>query len=122
VWIVATALLGLPPKDTFEPSEYPSQVHNYTFVLKDFQGFITGGVTVGATYHYIAKYAVEELLIGRNMREDLFTKCIYKNWMYRSYLPLASHTQFVEARVKEAKIVSVTERSKMLWSTECLCH
>jgi hypothetical protein len=32
------------------------------------------------------------------------------------YLPLASHTQFVEAGVKEAKNVSITDRSEMLRS------
>jgi hypothetical protein len=40
----------------------------------------------------------------------------YKSWMYSTYLPLASQTQFVEAGVKEAKIVSQLDRSEQLRS------
>jgi hypothetical protein len=39
-----------------------------------------------------------------------------KEFLYYMYLPLASHTQFVEAGVKEAKNVSITDRSEMLRS------
>jgi hypothetical protein len=114
--IVASAMLQRDPKDTFDPPEHPSPVHKKSFNLKNFQEFVYNGVTVGETYEPMALHAALQLIDGAVDIRDMSSPTIVHTWMYSTYLPLASHTQFVEAGVKEAKIVSQSDRSEPLRS------
>jgi hypothetical protein len=114
--IVARIILEQPPKEAFDPPEHASQVHKRSFVLLDFQEFIASGIDVGNVYEPMTLHVAQLLLEGVDMR-DMTAPTVYQAWMYSTYLPLASHTQFVEAGVKEAKIVSQSDRSEQLRSS-----
>jgi hypothetical protein len=118
--IVATAIIQREQQEVFDPPDYYSPVHKKSFNLKKFQEFIFNGITVGETYQVIAMHAAHKLLQGVDLRDmsaiPIDNVYDYRTWMYSTYLPLASHTQFVEAGVKEAKIVSTSDRSEPLRS------
>jgi hypothetical protein len=118
--VVAIAMLQLPPETlaTLSFDEvFPSAVHKRSIVLEDFLAFVRNNLVVdNEVYEPMALHVANMMLHeGTNIR-DMTSPSIYHNWMYSTYLPLASHTQFVEAGVKEAKIVSTTDRSEPLRS------
>ena len=85
------------------------------FDLWKFDHFVTGGVSILDNYDPFQLHVATLVLQDVDMR-DMTVPDIYKTWMHSFYLPLASQTQFVEAGVKEAKIVSTTDRSEQLRS------
>jgi hypothetical protein len=114
--IVAAAMLQQAPKASFQPPEHASPVHKKSFVLLDFQEFVHNGVPPGATYVPMTLHVAGDIIAKRVDYRDMSTPTIIHTWMHSTYLPLASHTQFVEAGVKEAKIVSQSDRSEPLRS------
>jgi hypothetical protein len=54
--------------------------------------------------------AAEMLLDGSELRDmNNANDTFIKKYLYAKYLPLASHTQFVKAGIKEAKNISPTD-------------
>lgn len=114
--VVARKMLKLAP--VLETNRhYGSDVHTHLVDVDKFTDFITSGVDAVDTYEPLALH-VARLIIedDEDMRDMKQAPSIYKSWMYSTYLPLASQTQFVEAGVKEAKIVSQSDRSEQLRS------
>jgi hypothetical protein len=101
-----------------DAEDFYSQVHKSTFSQKKYFEFIRDRqepVDNGTQYEPFAVRAANLLLGGSEFRNK-FHPYPMKHFMYEAYLPLASHTQFVEAGVKEAKIISCTDRSEQLRS------
>jgi hypothetical protein len=100
--------------------EFYSQVHDRSIHIPSFFEFIRSKAQPNATYQALSLEVAERLLEDpyfdlRDMDELGADKAL-KEYMYYRYLPLPSHTQFVEAGVKEAKNVSLTDRSEQLRS------
>ena len=105
-----------------------SEAHDRRLVIKDFCLFIhdyTKGNAVEAHTPEALK-AAERVLEGWDFRfKDLSSieddeELKLRRHMFASCLPLASHTQFVEFGVKEAKLVAQTNRSEELRSSHAI--
>jgi hypothetical protein len=99
-------------------AELDSEVHGRTFNLQSFHNFLQERVTRiddNTPYGPLVLGAANLLIGGFDLR-DKESPDPLKYQLYTNYLPLASHTQFVEAGVKEAKLVSCTDRSAALRS------
>jgi hypothetical protein len=115
---VVALVMTNQPLDPTSPKEYWSPVHSRTFDRSTFHEFLVERINNNAVpeqYEAFALRAADLLLGGSEFRDKLLPDPI-KHFMYSAYLPLASHTQFVEAGVKEAKIISCTDRSEPLRS------
>ena len=116
-YVVACVMTNRPLPPT-AGSIFTSKVHGRTIDLSLFYHFILQRVQRMPNrppYEYLAFHAANLLIGGYNFR-DKANLDPYKHFLYTTYLPLASHTQFVEAGVKEAKLVSCTDRSEALRS------
>jgi hypothetical protein len=106
----------------WDPPLFQSEVHgDRTFNLQSYHNFVETAIAAESKPNdeYDAMALVAAKLLLDNEDFDLRDKEDYdpiKSFMLSSYLPLASHTQFVEAGVKEAKIVSQSDRSEQLRS------
>ena len=103
--------------------EFDSQAHGKTFNLRSFYDFVVLATDAEALlagpveYDPMSVIAAQFLLDNNDF--ELRDKEDYdpiKSCLISTYLPLASHTQFVEAGVKEAKIVSQSDQSEQLRS------
>jgi hypothetical protein len=116
---IAAVMLNrdLPPQ---QHPEFASKAHfDRTFDIQSFYTFISDQLNGDQAYPAMAIYAAELLLQFDQLDLRDMDSVEYrgvKEFLYYMYLPLASHTQFVEAGVKEAKNVSITDRSEMLRS------
>jgi hypothetical protein len=96
-----------------------SKVHFRQFDIQLFHTFIASNISGDQAYPAMVLYAAELVLQFNHLDlRDMYCPEYrgVKEFLYYMYLPLASHTQFVEAGVKEAKNVSITDRSEMLRS------
>jgi hypothetical protein len=127
--IAAVVLKQDTPQEVLHADDFVSKAHyQRSFNILKFDAFVRSKLTADndEQYYPLVRMAAEELLKGqidlRDMdNEDPVTAPI-SNFLYHMYLPLASHTQFVEAGVKEAKNVSTTDRSEMLRSAYAVCR
>ena len=107
----------------FDPPLFHSEAHDdRVFDMSFFHNFVKASVQSEgqpATIYYDPMAIVAAQLLLDNKDFDLRDKEDYdpiKSYLLSAYLPLASHTQFVEAGVKEAKVVSQSDRSEQLRS------
>jgi hypothetical protein len=70
----------------------------------------------GTPYSPLVTDATQLLLEGMDLRDEDNMDNAFKKYLFTTYLPLASQTQFVEAAVKEAKIVLQSDCSETLRS------
>jgi len=128
--VVASAMLG----KALLPQEFPedritgrincySEAHDVTFCLRLFYRFLKKGVdqirNEGANhgdYTIQAKHVAGMVVDGFDMRAFEYEAghAELRRHMHSTYLALPCHTQFVERAIKEAKIVSATDRSEEL--------
>jgi hypothetical protein len=118
---VVASVMTNKPLNTALPTEYYSQVHKYTFDRNKYYDFIVFRLAIVVHQDDTQQYEAftvrtADLLLGGSEFRDKQQQDPVKYFMYAAYLPLASHTQFVEAGVKEAKIISCTDRSEQLRS------
>ena len=128
--IVAHILLNqhLPdnPEQNQIDAEYFSQDHNRHVDLLNFASFIRKNYTreneiEEATIRLLAQVVSEGVDIWKEDDEATSTEATdsagvakLRDHFCNCYLPLASNSQFVEAGVKEARIVSTTGRNEEL--------
>jgi hypothetical protein len=117
--VVAAVMKGTVPPPVIA-GEYFSMVHDRTIDIPSFFEFLQSKVKPDALYQALPLSIAERLLQDPyfDLREmdELGADKALKEYMYYHYLPLPSHTQFVEAGVKEARNVSLTDRSEQLRS------
>ena len=107
---------------TFPVQTFQSDVHGRTFDLAAFYHFLLTSTAVQPPtapddYDPMSHVCARLLLDNPDFEiRDKATYDIVGSYMLSTYLPLASHTQFVKAGVKEAKIVSQSDRSEQLRS------
>ena len=122
--VVATVILKLPDLPQDMPDDLVSKVFFKTFSIAKFKDFVTSKVKADAVYNPWASHGAHLLLYdGTDLRDmdNPVGKAIKDN-LYAMYLPLASQTQFVEAGVKEAKNVSISDRSEPLRSAYAIAR
>jgi hypothetical protein len=114
--VVAAVMMKKTEEIEFEYPVHHSFVHGADFDMKDYLQFVAKQVDADAVYDALAFFTARLVWNGEVDLRDMSKPNFYKSWMYSTYLPLASQTQFVEAGVKEAKIVSQSDRSEQLRS------
>jgi hypothetical protein len=116
-------------------AEYFSHDHNRHVDLLDFASFVRKNYTQEnkmeeATIKLLAQVVSEGVDIWKEEDDDEATSTQANNdsgvaklrdYFCNCYLPLASNSQFVEAGVKEARIVSTTGRNEELRSVYAIC-
>jgi hypothetical protein len=117
---VASVMLNRDIPQQYIASEFESKAHfRRRFDIQSYCTFIRTRINGDQAYPAMAVYAAE-LLLQFDQLDLRDMDCAdyrgVKEFLYYMYLPLASQTQFVEAGVKEAKNVSITDRSEMLRS------
>jgi hypothetical protein len=118
---VASVLLNKELPQEVGAMDFSSKVHDRDINIQAFHSFVFSIASNNDhnAYHGKVLHASQALFHGHDLREmeqhNDETKDL-KAYLYSMYLPLASQTQFVEAGVKEAKNVSITDRSEMLRS------
>jgi len=117
--MVATVILGREPVLEFD--QHYSWCHSKNFNLQEYFDFVKQYAPTVANGHASPYTALTRLMAERLLNEeadlrDTRSEDPVKLHFWASYLPLASNTQFVEAGVKEAKMVSTTDRSEQLRS------
>ena len=110
-------------KSAVVAGEFDSTVHGRVINMEGFQDFVSRESTEDnqedSQYSHEAVAASHRIIAGTidlrgtnaENQEDI------QLYFWRRYLPLASHTQSVEAGVKEANLVSTTNRSDWLRSS-----
>lgn len=115
--VVAMVMTNKDWNDTL-PDEYWSIVHAKTFRRSSYHAFVRERLLPTQEQQRFEAFALKaaELLLGGSEFRNKLNPDPFKHFLYSAYLPLPSNTQFVEAGVKEAKIVSCTDRSEPLRS------
>jgi len=124
--VVAAAILG----NDLSPQEFPvdrttgrinfySTAHDFTFCLRQFNRFLKqrlDKINNHGDFTTEAKEAAAKVSAGVELRTFQYDGDAgeLRLHMHSSYLALPCHTQFVETAIKEAKIVSATDRSEEL--------
>ena len=95
---------------------YSSTAHKVRITLAPFDKFIRKHIQHDVPYPPIVLQAADAALRGIDIRAKSCSATVdhdpLRYHMHSKYLPLPHQTQFVESVVKEAKIVSVTDRSE----------
>jgi len=102
---------------------FQSDVHGRTICLQTFYNFIQELVSNEMEQYDPMASVAAQLLLDNALdlrNQDDFDQL--RSYMHSKFLPLASHTQFVEAGVKEAKLVSQSDRSEQLRSAYAICR
>ena len=100
-----------------EDEYFHSEIHEYKVYPSRLLNFLTSELRREDFLQYLQVHgdAVRELAEGKKLWTDEGQSIAMKKFRYfvqHTYLPLPSHTQFVEAGVKEAKLVSATGREE----------
>ena len=116
---VARVMLGfhpIIPYSCFVPKFF-SSAHDRLFDISNFASFLLEKSFDNAAYFPKDIEAAEALVFKSiDLRNSAAPGLPIKDYVLQTYLPLASQTQFVEAGVKEAKLVSPTGRHEPLLS------
>jgi len=105
-------------------TSFQSVVHGRSISLVKFNDFVQGIYDSTPDRHYDPMAMVAAQLVldnGLDLRDQENFDQI-RDYMQVKFLALASHTQFVEAGVKEAKLVSQSDRSEQLRSAYAICR
>jgi hypothetical protein len=110
--------LKRPPAPAHFTGGYQSEVHDQNICLKTFYEFVLQRLTGGEEDEdNMAKAAAVYLLDkGLDLRDKGGSYNHAQHYIQSKFFGLPSHTQFVEAGVKEAKVVSQSDRSEQLRS------
>jgi hypothetical protein len=112
-------------------AEFFSKDHNRHLDLLDFATFVRKNYTREVEIDVTTKRLAQVIATGRFdiwtndeqiLTQNDFEAAKLRDHFCNCYLPLASNSQFVEAGVKEAKIVSTTGRNEELRSVYAICR
>ena len=115
--VVAAVTLGRTPTCDNTPSHFDSLVHGRGIDLVKLHDFIQQRATQVIEYTKESKRAARMIISGIDFRTENDAS-LTRNFdnlracLVETFLPLPSHAQFVEFGVKEAKLVSQTDRSE----------
>ena len=119
----ATLIARWMTEEDFVPDDvvFYSPIHSCSIPLRQLLQFLTSEVTREDFTSLLERFGagIKELALGKSLWDDGEQSAdmkIFRKYVEQTYLPLPCHTQFVEAGVKEAKLVSATGREERLRS------